>query len=293
MSVGQSITSGFLVFLLFLAGCTVPPNAVSLLERPAQQKRTTLDYHVVQQGETLSSIAHHYGYDYQQLAAWNLIQPPYIIYPGQRLRVVPREGAGAANPPAPARVQKRESAPMRAPVPAGGISAATPFPMGLPSAPTQTPIPARETRTQEASADPKPTTADESELENKAGTPIVWHWPAEGPLLGDFDTTSQVSTGIEIGGNLGHPIRAAASGRVVYSGSGLLGYGKLIIVKHDKTYLSTYGFNKELLVSEGDSVRVGQRIAEMGLNSDRRPALHFEIRRNGEPVNPLRYLPKR
>jgi len=123
--------------------------------------------------------------------------------------------------------------------------------------------------------------------------PPRWAWPAGGRVGVDFGGRPGSGTGILIDGKPGDPIRAAAAGRVVYAGSGLIGYGKLIIVKHNDTYLSAYGHNASLLVKEGERITKGQRIATMGEGPGREPRLHFEIRRNGEPVNPRQYLPAR
>ncbi|MDX1481605.1 MAG: peptidoglycan DD-metalloendopeptidase family protein, partial [Woeseiaceae bacterium] len=120
-----------------------------------------------------------------------------------------------------------------------------------------------------------------------------WTWPTPGSVAVAFGGRPGSGTGILIGGRSGQPVVAAADGRVVYSGGGLIGYGQLIIVKHNDTYLSAYGHNSTLLVTEGDSVRQGQRIATMGEGPGRQPRLHFEIRRNGKPVDPRDYLPAR
>ncbi len=122
---------------------------------------------------------------------------------------------------------------------------------------------------------------------------ITWHWPAEGAIIGRFDATDPLKKGINIGGELGQPVRAAAAGKVVYSGSGLIGYGKLIILKHNETLLSAYAHNKDLLVSEGEVVEVGKQIAGMGSSGANVVMLHFEIRRDGVPVDPIEYLPSR
>lgn len=121
----------------------------------------------------------------------------------------------------------------------------------------------------------------------------AWTWPAKGPLLERFSADDPGKKGIDIGGRPGQPIRAAAAGEVVYSGSGLIRYGKLIIIKHNHVYFSAYAHNQKLLVKEGARVRAGQEIARMGSTGTTRTMLHFEIRRDGKPVNPLRYLPKR
>jgi lipoprotein NlpD len=120
-----------------------------------------------------------------------------------------------------------------------------------------------------------------------------WDWPTNGPVVSGFDGKPGAGTGLLIGGKAGQPVRAAASGHVVYSGSGLIGYGQLIIVKHNDTYLSAYGHNESVLVREGEQIKKGQRIATMGEGPGLEPRLHFEIRRNGEPVDPRQFLPAR
>ncbi len=123
--------------------------------------------------------------------------------------------------------------------------------------------------------------------------PPKWGWPTKGRIDIDFGAKPGTGTGVLINGMSGQPIHAAASGRVVYAGSGLIGYGELIIVKHNDTYLSAYGYNASLLVKEGDQIRKGQKIATMGEGPERKPRLHFEIRRNGTPVDPRQFLPAR
>jgi lipoprotein NlpD len=120
--------------------------------------------------------------------------------------------------------------------------------------------------------------------------PPKWSWPTDGRIVADFDEDTGVNTGVLIAGRAGQPVRAAAEGRVVYSGSGLIGYGQLIILKHNDTYLSAYGYNASLLVKEGDNIKKGQRIATMGEGPGQKPRLHFEIRRNGKPINPRQFL---
>jgi lipoprotein NlpD len=126
-----------------------------------------------------------------------------------------------------------------------------------------------------------------------AQPPPAWTWPTSGKINVEFGGKPGSGTGVLINGKSGQPIIAAASGRVVYAGGGLIGYGQLIILKHNDTYLSAYGYNARLLVKEGQSVQKGQRIATMGEGPERKPRLHFEIRRNGKPVNPRQYLPAR
>jgi lipoprotein NlpD len=128
-------------------------------------------------------------------------------------------------------------------------------------------------------------------------TPVVhydghWVWPTRGRLLRSYQSSGRGKRGIDIGGHDGQPVKAAANGKVVYAGSGLVGYGRLIIIKHNENLLSAYGHNSKLLVSEGDQVRAGQQIAEMGSSGTSRTELYFEVRKDGKPVDPLRYLPK-
>lgn len=120
-----------------------------------------------------------------------------------------------------------------------------------------------------------------------------WRWPADGPVIEGFGASPRTQSGMQIGGRRGQAVRSASGGQVVYAGSGLKTYGQLIIIKHNATYLSAYGHNQELLVKEGDRVNGGQQIARMGDGPGRKPLLHFEIRRDGKPVNPLAYLPQR
>jgi len=138
-------------------------------------------------------------------------------------------------------------------------------------------------------APPKPS---EAVAINGAGGPS-WRWPGKGPLIGSFVAGDQTRQGIDIGGTAGDPVLAAADGEVVYSGNGLLGYGELIIVKHNASFLSAYGHNRKRLVQEGEKIKGGQQIAEMGSSASARDELHFEIRKNGKPVNPIDYLPAR
>ncbi|ROR32246.1 lipoprotein NlpD [Inmirania thermothiophila] len=218
--------------------------------------------HVVRRGETLYAIAWRHGLDYRRLAAWNGIAPPYRIHPGQRIRLRPPQAATAR----------------------AGAPKATASPGRRPPAPRAQPTPEAERPAVPAAREAPPAAA------GPAGRP-VFSWPTEGPLLAGFRDGAK--RGIDIGGRPGQPVRAAAAGRVVYAGSGLVGYGRLIIVKHNAEWLSAYGHNRRLLVREGEHVRAGQVIAELGASGADRPKLHFEIRRFGEPVDPLTLLPRR
>lgn len=205
--------------------------------------------YTVGSGDTLYGIASRYGLDFRQVGALNGISPPYLIYPGQRLRL-------AASHPA-----------------------------GPPSAEVATPAESRSSSRLSPPETETPTSADA-----RGGDPsLAWSWPAHGRVVRRFAQGG--SKGIDIRSKPGAPVRAAAAGRVVYSGSGLAGYGKLIIVKHNNTYLSAYGHNDRVLVKEGDPVAGGQRIAYLGRSGADGVRCHFEIRRNGKPVDPLGYLP--
>ena len=181
---------------------------------------------------------------------------------------------------APAPVPPRPSPPPSAPAAAAQPAASTATQAAAPVAPVASPPP------------PAPSPKSERVAELSAGG-VSWRWPGEGKVTGTFVAGDQIRQGIDIAGKAGDPVRAAADGEVVYSGNGLLGYGELIIVKHNANFLSAYGHNRQRLVKEGDRVKAGQQIAELGSSATAREELHFEIRRNGKPVNPLDYLPVR
>lgn len=217
--------------------------------------------HVVGRGDTLYSIAWRHGKDFRQLAAANNIKPPYTIYPGQQIRL---DGAVA-----------RPAAPVSRP-----SSSQPPASRPAPTKPAAAPV------------RPSPPVAAKPSVPASAGV-IPWQWPADGGLLSRFVAGSVSAKGIVIAGNKGDPVRAAAAGMVVYRGSGLTGYGNLLIIKHDERWLSAYAHNDTMLVAEGAKVSAGQRIATMGDSGTFRTQLHFEIRRDGNPVDPLTLLPKR
>ena len=248
--------------------------------------------HVVGKGDTLYSIAWRFGVDYRMLARANSIGDPYTIVPGQRLLVpgpndvvAPEPAAAAAGEPAASgetsvRGAGTAEGPVVAPLPPPR-SEAPPVAAESPPKPPPAPPP------------PAPETASKSVVEPSPAARTVagvrWTRPTGGKTISTFGRGG--NKGIDIGGTFEQPIRAAAPGRVVYAGSGLIGYGKLVIVKHDSRLLSAYAHNERLHVGEGDEVRGGQHIADMGRSGKGRVMLHFEIRRDGKPVDPLRYLP--
>ena len=221
------------------------------------------DY-VVQRGDTLYSVAFRLGMDYRTLAAINGIDAPYVIQVSQRLKTVPSEQASVPVPAAPEKT-------------AQASTPATP-------ATTAKAAPAPSTRSSESTV-----SAPAAKVTN---APVsAWVWPAEGEVSRRF--SDERHKGIDIPGERGAPVMATAAGVVVYSGTGVTGYGALLIVKHNDTYLSAYGHNDALLVAEGAQVKSGQVIARMGSTSADSVKLHFEIRRNGRPVNPTALLPAR
>lgn len=217
---------------------------------------------VVQKGDNLYRIAVDNGITPLDLALWNGIAPPYTIYPGQRLRLYPQD----------------RSAP---PAARSGATASTQRPVA-PSSPASGGNASTTARTPAPASTPAPVASD-----------IAWRWPADGQVVGRYVAGNATKQGIDIAGKEGQPVRAAADGVVVYSGAGLVGYGELVIVKHSETWLSAYGHNRRRLVNEGQNVKAGQQIAEMGHSGAARDMLHFEIRYNGKPVDPQEYLPKR
>lgn len=217
-------------------------------------------HYVVKPGDTLYSIAFRNQLDYRELAVWNDIGPDYLISVGQVLRLTAPEIAGTGS---------IQTAPMEHPRPVGGAPVgSTPPPVSAPGTPPGAP------------------SARPPEM------PLVtqWRWPTRGDVVKAFGNGGK---GIDIGGVLGQPVHAAAAGKVVYSGAALKGYGELIIIKHDDLHLSAYGYNRRRLVGEGATVAAGQPIAELGLGPEQKPALHFEIRRKGKPVDPAEFLPAR
>jgi lipoprotein NlpD len=248
----------------------------------------------VERGDTLYSIAFRHGVDFRDLAAWNQIAAPYRIWPGQTLRLSPsgRRMASAPRSAAPTAVAGRHhaAAPVFEPVappattrpPATAAEAARPYGIVTPPAATPASVPPPATVPAERPA---------SGATRSTGG-VIWRWPADGPLLKRFQSGDAIP-GIELGGKAGDPVRAAADGVVVYSGNGLVGYGELIIIKHNDSFLSAYGHNRKRLVKEGQRVSAGQLIAEMGATGASRDELQFQIRRDGNPVDPLDYLPAR
>ncbi len=231
-------------------------------------------FYTVRPGDTLYRIALEAGQAPRDVQAWNNLANPNLIEVGQVLRVVPLPAVVPPNPApaAPAVVAAPVTAPSVAARPLG-----TPPPAPAPAASNNAPP--------SASAPESPSAAA------SGGDDVGFVWPAQGSVVAPFDEGK--NKGVAIAGRMGDPVLAAADGRVVYAGAGLRGYGNLIILKHNNTFLTAYAHNQALLVKEDQTVKQGQRIAEMGSSDADRVKLHFEVRRNGKPVDPIAYLPKR
>lgn len=245
----------FVALLLFiLTGC----NTSAIYQDHLYNPPVYWGSHVVKKGETLYGIAWRYGRDYRELGDANGLAAPWTIHPGEVLRL-DKKGS----------IPRTVSASSRSSASSSG----------------------RQTSASPAAA---PGSASKSAgRSSRVASDIDWRWPHNGTVIAGFSTSGKVNKGVDIAGRPGDSVKAAADGSVVYAGNGLLGYGNLIIVNHSEHYLSAYAHNRKILVQEGEDVEAGQVIAELGSTGTDKPMLHFEIRRNGNPVNPSRYLPRR
>lgn len=250
------------------ASQSVDPKAAPVSLPAGSENAGKPGYYTVRPQDTLVRIALDNGQNWKDLARWNGLENPNLIEVGQVLRVVP-PGADASQPSTrPVTVAKVETRPLDSK--AADSSANQPAASASGAAATS------------AAASAATAQGDES---------VVWMWPASGPVTTGFDEPK--SKGLSIAGKAGDPVVAAADGRVVYAGSGLRGYGNLVIIKHNSTYLTAYAHNQILLVKEDQVVRRGQKIAEMGSTDAESVKLHFEIRRQGKPIDPAKLLPPR
>lgn len=310
---------------LILAACTtgvpapVQDRVVGTTGAPPAAQEATGEsrpgFYAVKKGDTLYSIALEHGQDYKDVAAWNQLENAHVIKIGQVLRVLPPEGETPVAVVKPIVVPDAlEVRPLGAPVantdafkrePTGGKKpyseqawADAQQGGGKPSIQVvklESPAEARSDVAPIARIDPQPGAKrdagpDLSAVASGEGG-IDWSWPVAGKVLDGF--VDGGNKGLDIGGNLGDPVLAAAAGKVLYAGEDLRGYGKLVVVKHDAAFLSVYAHNHQILVKEGQTVSRGQRIAELGKSDADQPKLHFEIRRQGKPVDPVKYLPAR
>ncbi len=284
-----------------------PPRAN--VTNPSNTEQPTPAVHVVASGDKLLTIAWRYGLDVRDLVRWNQISNPDLIVVGQALRLrplppPPAPRVSVAPPPAlTSRAAPAAGAPLSGPAPRISMAPMTAPTASTPSV-TSPPAPTPAAPSASASATPARATAEavdkssdktaandsaNNAATNKAG--VRWMWPAQGKV--SAADAGAVTKGIDIRGSRGQAVKAAAAGTVVYSGSGLRGYGELIIVQHNDTFLSAYAHNEARLVKEGRHVDAGETIARMGNSDTTDVMLHFEIRRNGKAVDPLQYLPNR
>lgn len=299
------------------------PAAVSPQVKPsAASKDWRPETYTVKKGDTLFSIGLEYGYDYKEIAQANNIAPPYVIHVGQKLKLKQNSAVANAATPAPAAVPPpapaNDSDVIITPLDTGGAVATAPPPaqalppadvlvlsqpkalrvpyseaaLAAPTAPANTAAATAKPGTSaETPAKAEPAAADTGKTDAAPAEngDIAWVWPAKGKVIAGFNDSSNAK-GIDIAGEKGQAVLAAAPGKVIYSGSDLRGYGKLVIIKHNKTYLSVYAHNSQILVKEGQQVARGQKIAEMGSSDTDRVKLHFEIRQQGKSVDPAKFL---
>jgi len=258
-------------FSIFLGACSSQNNFAPVTNGWSDTQAASQTYRV-QPDDTLYSIAFRFGLDYRALADANKISAPYHIVAGQSLKLLPHADNTLTSPEAAV-----------APPP----TAAAAQPPAAVQPPAAAPVEA-------ASAAPASTTPAPKVLAVNGTGPVgKWLWPAKGGVIHTFSDTYGGNKGIDITGKAGESVKATAAGKVVYLGTGLRGYGLLIIVKHNAEYLSAYAHNSKALVKEGSNVKAGQVIAQMGASDAAGPMLHFEIRKAGKPVDPLKLLPPR
>ncbi len=238
------------------------------------------DLYRVRKGDTLYSIAFRYGLDFRQLARSNGISDSYAIYPGQTLKLKaspPRQAVASTSSTkktvsTPKTVSTKQAVvPQKRTKPKVGVK---------PSASVS----------KQAASSPVVRKAVVSSTDNRT---LSWRWPVSGKIIQGYSNRGKVNKGINFAGSKGDPVRAAEAGKIVYAGSGLLGYGNLVIINHNQKYLSAYAHNSRIHVKENDMVKVGDKIAEVGSSGATRTMLHFEIRKDGRPVDPMKYLPRK
>lgn len=254
------------------------PAADASKPLPGAENAGKPGYYTVKPGDTMIRIGLESGQNWKDLVKWNDLENANVIEVGQVLRVVPPGDNATGVSTRPITIAKAETRPLDAKPAPSAASGSAPA-----AAPAVAPTPAPAAAPAAVAAAPAtPRTADDD---------VNWMWPAAGPVNSVFEEGK--SKGLGIAGKLGDPVLAAADGRVVYAGSGLRGYGNLVILKHNATYLTAYAHNQTLLVKEDQPVKRGQKIAEMGNTDSDRVLLHFEIRKQGKPVDPAKLLPPR
>lgn len=265
------------------AEITPPPAPVK--QPPGFENAGKAGYYTVKPKDTLIGIGLEAGQSHKDIARWNNLENPNRIEVGQVLRVTPPV---AGTPVAPAAASTDSGVAVAKPV-ASSAATATAIAPGAAAKPASAPASGATAGATGASA--PVTAASGSTAPASSEEDLGWIWPGSGPVLAGFDEAK--NKGLDIGGAAGDPVVAASDGKVVYAGAGLRGYGNLIILKHNNTYLTAYAHNQTLLVKEDQAVKKGQKIAEMGNSDADRVKLHFEVRRQGKPVDPAKYLPAR
>ncbi len=261
------------VTLLILEGCSsgyapvsdrssALDNKVELVRSSRHQDAPAV--YRVKRGDTLYSIAWRYGLDYRELARVNNIDQSFRINAGQKLKL---KGSSNASQQISQNVAVQSAKPISPKI--------------------------NKADSQDKEVTSAVTNVSQTASVSVKSKDLVWKWPAQGRIISYYSNKGTVNKGINLEGKRGEPVYAAASGKVVYVGSGLLGYGNLIIINHNQEYLSAYAHNSNIFVKENENVNVGEKVAEIGNSGATRTMLHFEIRKDGKPVNPLRYLPKR
>lgn len=288
--------------LLMLVACNHQPPELKKDAYPVNRQLNMDGTYTVRTGDTLYAISFGFGLDHNNVAAWNDILSPYVIYPGQRLRLSARGAANTRNGGKSSGVQVSGiKTPGKASTRTNTTStnatstnkAGTNKISTRPAASTVSKTTAKTSVPKQTATPPATKPKSSTAVAQKAVDPGSWKWPANGRVLRGYVAGNPSRNGLDIAGKEGQPIKAAAAGKVVYSGNGLIGYGELIIIKHSEKMLSAYAHNKRRLVQEGEQVSGGQKIAEMGRNDQNEQLLHFEIRLHGKPVNPMIYLPRK
>ncbi|WP_233152838.1 peptidoglycan DD-metalloendopeptidase family protein [Motiliproteus sp. MSK22-1] len=266
-------------------GRTVSQSAQYSSRQPIRSSGT----YIVRKGDTLYSIAFRYGKDLQALARANGIGRHYRIYPGQKIRLVEAPSSNASN-----RVSSKNTSSNKS------LSKGKPKKPDSSVKSSNTAKSAQAANRENSASSQVAVSPAKKIVSKKSETSttqnrqkIIWQWPAKGKIIQYYQSKGDLNKGLNIAARKGDPVYAAATGSVVYAGSGLLGYGNLIIINHNQQYLSAYAHNSKIFVKEKDKVSKGEKIALAGNSGATRSMLHFEIRKDGKPVNPLHYLPKR
>ena len=278
------------VCMMLLAGCGhhQPAPIEEHSESGIKRQLSSDGNYYVRTGDTLYAIAFNFHVDPRDLAKWNDIRSPYVIYPGQKITLSASAAYKRNNGSSAVQISPIKS-PGQSTTRATGSTARSSTQESTPAATQNTAV--AKTSKPLATGSSK-TTPPKKAVTSNSTEPKSWKWPTKGRVLRGYVAGNPARNGVDIAGKEGQPITATAAGQVVYSGNGLIGYGELIIIKHSEKMLSAYAHNKVRLVKEGDQVSSGQKIAEMGRNPSGDQLLHFEIRARGKPVNPLVYLPK-